>query len=106
MLEQPVHQFAAWIFLLLGRRHRIPRQQHLRLDMNQNGGHVNKFRGYVHVEIANLLDISQILGSNLRNGNVVDVYVLFANQVEQQIQGPFVNVGNGNCKRKVALVFF
>src|SRR5581483_7577967 len=42
----------------------------------------------------------------LRDRNVININVLLANQVEQQVQRSFVNIGHGNRKREIALLFF
>ena len=106
MFEQPVNQFAPRIFLLLCRRHRIARQQHLRLDMNQHGGHVDEVCRDVHIQFSNLLHIHEILRRNLCNRDVVNVDVLLADQVQQQIEWSLVDIQHGNRKREVALFFF
>ena len=41
----------------------------------------------------------------LRDRDVVNVDVLLADQVEQQIERPFVDVADGDGKREVALFF-
>src|ERR1700727_1496500 len=99
MLEQSVDEFVAGIFLLFGGRIRIARQQHFRLDVNQHGRHVNEIGGDVHIQLANLFDVCQILRSNLGDGNVVDIDVLLADEVEQQVERTFVNVGDGDGER-------
>src|ERR1051326_5574267 len=63
----------------------IPRQQHFRLDVDQHRGHVDKFSCNVHIQLANLFHVRQILRRDLCNRNVVDVDVLLADQVQQQI---------------------
>src|SRR5207244_3184469 len=56
---------------------------------------------YVYIQLAQLLDISEILRRDLGDGNVVDVDVLLANQIEQQVEWAFVNAGNGDREREV-----
>ena len=45
------------------------------------------------------LDVVQVLLGNLGDRNVVDVDVLLANQVEQQIQRPLVNLSHNDRER-------
>src|ERR1700728_1284224 len=103
MLQQSVDQFIPRIVLLLRGRQRIARQQQLRLDMNQHCGHINKLGRNVHVQLANLLHIRQILRRNLGDRNVVNIDVLLADQVQQQVQRAFVYIGHRDGKREVAL---
>ena len=100
---QPVDQFRARILLLFGRRQRIARQQHLRLDVNQHRRHVNEFGRDVHIQLAQLFDVGQILRGDLRDRNVVDVDVLLANQIEQQVERAFVNVADRDREREVTV---
>src|SRR6266567_448747 len=72
--------------------------------MNENGSHVDEFCCNIHVQFTKRLDISQVLRSDLRNGNIVDVDVLLADQVEQEIKRAFVDIRNSNCEREVALL--
>src|SRR5256885_11595132 len=45
----------------------------------------------VDIQLAQLLNIGKILRRDLRDGNVVDVDILLADEVEQQIERAFVN---------------
>src|SRR5581483_5694860 len=74
--------------------------------MNQDRGHVDKLRRDIHIQFAQLLHITQVLGSDLRNRNVVDVNVLLADEVEQQVQRALVYISNGHRKGVVGLLFF
>jgi len=85
-------------------RVRIARQQHARLNLHQHCRHVNKLGGNVHIELANLLHIAQILRRDARNGNVVNINILLADQVQQQVQRPVENLIDGD--RKGRLAFF
>src|SRR5215471_3468728 len=105
MLQQAVDQFGPRIILLLCACHRIARQEHLRFDMYQHGGHVDELGRNVHVEFANLLDIREILRGDLRNRDVVDIDVLLADEIEQQIQRSLVDIRDGNGEGEIALFF-
>ncbi len=58
---------------------RIGGQQHLRFDVNQRGGHVNKIGGDVDIELFELVKVIEILFGDLGDRNVVDVHLLLAN---------------------------
>src|SRR5579862_2961683 len=73
--------------------------------MNQHGCHVYKFGGDVHIQFTQLFDISQVLRGDARDRNIVDIDILLANQVEQQVKGSFVNIADGHGEGEVALRF-
>ena len=70
--------------------------------MNEQRRHVDEFRRYIHIELLQIFDVAEILRRDLRDGNVVDVDVLLANQVEQQIQRPFINTADTDSERELA----
>ncbi len=91
VLEQAVDQFLARIFL--GRNFlecRIARQQHFRLDLDQRGRHVDEFGGQFDIHRQRLLHEVEVLRRDLRDGDVVNVDLLLADQVEQQVERPIV----------------
>ena len=91
MLEQPVHQFLARI--LFGRNLfelGIFGQQHARLDVDQGGGHVDELGAQLDVQLESALHVLEILLRDGGNGDVVDVDLLLADQVEQQVERPIV----------------
>ena len=91
MFQEPFHQFLARIFLRLQFiQLRIARQQHLRFDVDQRRRHVNEFRAQLDVHGQRLLHVIQVLGSNLSDGDVVDVDLLLADQIQQQVEGPII----------------
>src|SRR5205823_3463571 len=51
--------------------------------------------------LAELLDIREILGRDLGDRDVVDVDVLLADQIQQQVERTFINAGDSNRKREV-----
>jgi len=55
-------------------------------DFNQHGGHQQIFGGKFQIAAANFIHIAEVLAGQGRHGDVKDVEVLFANQVEQKIQ--------------------
>src|SRR5208282_4571819 len=102
VLEQTVNELVARVFLRVRGSQRIARQQHLRLDVNQHRSHVDELGGHVHVELADALDVSEILRGDFGDGNVVDVNVLLADQVEQQVKRAFVDFAERDGEREVA----
>jgi hypothetical protein len=64
------------------------RQQHLALDVDEQRGGVDELAGHIHVGGLELVDVGQELRRDLGDGNVVDVDVLLADQVQQQVEGP------------------
>src|ERR1019366_2855985 len=105
VLEQAVDEFVARVFQRVGGSERIARQQHLRLDVNQHRSHVNELGGDVHVEVANALDIGEVLRGDPGDGNVVDVDVLLADQVEQQVERALVDFAEFDGEREIAIFF-
>ena len=69
--------------------------------MNQHCRHVDKFGGDVYIQLAELLDIREILGRDLGDRDVVDVDVLLADQIQQQVERTFINAGDSDRKREV-----
>ena len=106
MLKQPVDQFVPRIVLFISLRQRIARQQHLRFNVNKYGSHVNKISSHVNVQLANLFDVGQILRRDAGNRDIVNVDVLLADQVQQQVKRTFVNISDRNRKRRIALFLF
>ena len=92
VFEKPLDEFLSGIFLIrtLRRKGGIPRQQHLRLNMYQSRRHVDEFGPQVHIHLPRLLQILQILGGDGGDGNVLDVDLLLADQVQQQVQRALV----------------
>src|SRR5207302_1829707 len=70
---------------------RARRQQHFALDVNQRRRHVNKFRGHIHVQFFQLMQIIEVLRGDFRDSNVVDIHLLLFDQIQQQVQRPFVH---------------
>jgi hypothetical protein len=60
--------------------------------VNQGRRKNQKFSGKVQVERAEHLDILQILPGNKGNGDVVDIDLVFLDQVQKEIQRTFKNV--------------
>ena len=53
-----------------------------------------------------LVDVSEELRGDLRDGNVVDVDVLLANEIEQEIEGAIVDLADGDGEGGLILSVF
>ena len=91
MFEQAVHEFGARVFLLVGGRGRIGRKEHARLDVDQRCRHEDEFAGDVDVHLLEQVEIVEVLLGDLGNGNVVDIDLLLADEVEQQVERSLVD---------------
>jgi hypothetical protein len=87
VLQQPPHQLGARVFLeRLGSR--WPRQQQARLDLDQHRGHHQVLGGELQVGSAHRLDVLEVLARQRRHGDVEDVEIFPADQVQQQVERP------------------
>ncbi len=84
------HQFLAGVLrnrlIALGTGFR--RQEHPGLDVDECGRHLQKFTGQVDVEVLDQLDVLQVLLGDPGDGNVVDVHLFLADQMQQEVQRP------------------
>ena len=102
MLQQPFHQLAPRIFRIrAGHIRRIARQQHLRLDMDQERRHIDELARRIHVRLLQLVAIVQKLRRDHPNRNVVDIDTLLADQVQQQVQRPVIHLSHRHRKRRL-----
>ncbi len=88
VFEQPLDQFLARVlfgFTFLAQR-RIGRQQQARLDVDQRRGHEDELRADVEIHLARLIQIGEVLRGDGRDRNIADVDLLFADQIQQQIE--------------------
>ena len=65
-----------------------PRQQHLRLDVNQRRRHHEVLARDVEVHLLHQLDGLEVLRGDERDGDVVDVHLVLLDEVKQQIERP------------------
>ena len=72
----------------------LARQQHLALDVDEQRRRVDELAGHVHVAGLELVHIGQELRGDLGDGDVVDVDVLLADEVEQQIERAVVDLAH------------
>ena len=71
------------------RRAAVHRQQHPGLNHHQRGGHHDELARHIKVQLAHHLDILHVLLGDAADRNVVDIELIAANKVQQQIQRPF-----------------
>ena len=70
--------------------------------MDQQRSHVNKFGGDINVELLHALHIGKKLRRDAGDGNVVDIDILLADEVEQKVERALVNLRDSDGKREVA----
>ncbi len=104
MLEKAIDELAARIFGRLFRADGCARQQHLALDMNEQRRGVDKVAGHIHVAGAEMIDVGQELRGDFGDGNVVDVDVLLANEVKQQVERTIVDLTDENGEGRLLSV--
>ncbi len=87
VLQQAVHQFLARILgsVALGFQGGIARQQHFGLDMDQGRRHVDELRAQIDIHFARFVHILQVLRGDGRDGDILDVDLLLADQIQQQV---------------------
>ena len=73
--------------------------------MDQQRGGVNELAGHVHVSSPELVHVCQKLRRDPRDGNVVDVDGLLADQVQQQIERAIINLAHKNRKGRLLRAF-
>ena len=89
VLQQAAHQFGARVLGFLAIVLLLGRQQHARLDLDEHGRHQQVLGRQLEVAAADFVDIAHVLARHVQHGNVEDVEVLLADQVQQQVQRPF-----------------
>ena len=91
VLQEALDQFFARISGLLFRSGQgIGREQHFGFDVNQRGGHVDEFGGDVDVLHFELVQVVEILRSDFRDLNIVDIHFLLLDEVKQEVKRTFV----------------
>ena len=85
-------QFAAQLVLQLF-AFVIDRQERNGFDIDQTRRHFQKLTGDVHVFQLHLANVFNILIDQLRDHHIVDADLVFADQVQQQIERPLKHFG-------------
>jgi hypothetical protein len=88
VLQQTAHQRVARVFRFAfhARRGLRPRQQHLRLDVDEGGRHDDELAGDVEVQLLHHLESLEILLRDERDRDVVDADLVLLDEVQQQIE--------------------
>jgi hypothetical protein len=87
MFEQSPHERLARILLGLVLLSRVrARQQRARLDMNQRRRHDEELARNIQVQLLHQGDVGEVLLGDERNRDVVDVHLVLANEVNQQVK--------------------
>ena len=89
VFEQAVDELVARV-RLVGGQQRVHWQQHFGFDVDQSGGHVDEIGGDVYIEFFELVQVVEILLGDFGDGDVVDVHLLLADEIKQQIERAFV----------------
>ena len=71
------------IFVFGGLFHR---KQHLRFDLKQCRSHHQKFTGDGKIQLLHRLDVAQILLSDQRDRDIVDVDLVLLDEVQQEVE--------------------
>ena len=72
--------------------------------MNEQRGGVNKVAGNIHVCFLQMFDIAEKLCGDLCDRDVIDVDILLADQVQQQVERPVIDRADTNGKGKDGLL--
>ena len=105
MLQQAFDELAARIFIeRAAELHGVARQQHLALDVDEQRGDVDELARGVDVGFLELVRVLQELRGDAADGDVVDVDVLLADEVEQEVERAVVDLADGDGERRLRLV--
>ncbi|OQC72612.1 MAG: hypothetical protein BWX45_00855 [Deltaproteobacteria bacterium ADurb.Bin002] len=80
------------VFQFFGRRLLRNRQQQAGLDVNQRGGHHQIFACQIQIKRLDEVQIIQVLTGDERDGNVINIDLIFFDQIQKQIQRTFKNI--------------
>ncbi len=93
VLEEAFYELAAGVFgVACEHVGRVAGEQRLRLDVDQQRGHVDELAGGVDVGLLELVGVVKKLRRDAGDGDVVDVDVLLANKVEQKVERAVVDL--------------
>ncbi len=107
VLEETLDELAARVFgvaqvaELLG----VAREEHAGLDVDEQRGGVDELAGGVDVGLLEVARVLEELRGDARHGDVVDVDVLLADEVEQEIEGTVVDQANGDGEGRLRGLF-
>ena len=88
VFHQAAHEFLAGVALFLaGLLILLAGEEHAALDVQEGRRHDQKFAGHIQVLAVHLVDVFQVLVGDLDDGDIVDVDLVFFDQVHEQVQG-------------------
>src|SRR6201996_1505274 len=97
VLEEALDEFAARVFgvteVELGG---VAWEKHAGLDVDEQRGGVDELAGGVDVGLLQVARVLEELGGDARHRDVVDVDVLLADEVEQEVEGAVVDQADGD----------
>ena len=97
VLEEALDEFAARVFGFAAEDvGGVAREQGLRLDVDEQRGHVDELAGGVDVDLLEVVGVLEELAGDAGDGDVVDVDVLLADEVEQEVEGAVVDLAYGD----------
>ncbi len=68
------------------------RQQHARLDVDEGRRHHEELSRDVEIQLLHQRDEAEVLLGDERDGDVVDVHLVLANEVDQQVERPLERI--------------
>ena len=81
-------------------------EERLALDVDEERGHVDEVACGVDVGLLEVMGVVEKLAGDAGDGNVVDVDILLADEVEEEVHGAVVNVAYGDGEGGLGCFFF
>ena len=103
VFEEALDEFAAGIFAVgaVEEVGGIAGEEGFAFDVDEERGHVDEVAGGIDVDLLEVMGVLEELGGDAGDRDVVDVDVLFADQVEKQVHGSVVDAAD--CDREGGL---
>gem|GEM_PF-6717458 len=98
MFEEALDELAARVFRIALGRERVAREEGLGLDVDEQRGDVDELAGGVDVVLLEVVGVLKKLGGDAADGDVVDVDVLLADEVEEEVHGAVVDLADGDAE--------
>ena len=97
MLEETLDELAAGVFGVAAEDvGGVAGQQGLGLDVDEERGHVDELAGGVDVDLLEVVGVLEELAGDAGDGDVVDVDVLLADEVEEEVERAVVDLAYGD----------
>lgn len=87
VLDETPDQFIARIFLLPLFFILFMREQHPALYIQKRRRHDQKLTGHIHVLLSHPVNVGKILVSDVGDGDVIDVDLIYLDEMQKKIQG-------------------